>query len=54
MIGTSGNSPSKGMPLAVYLLGATIFAVTAPEVMAAGIMQSPSTAFGVSVGNPAT
>lgn len=37
------------MPLAVYLLGATIFAVTTAEFMVAGIMPSLTAAFGVSV-----
>lgn len=41
--------PSAAMPLAVYLLGGTIFAVTTAEFMVAGIMSSLSVAFGVSV-----
>lgn len=40
--------PAK-LPPAVYLLGATIFAITTSEFMVAGMMPSLSTAFGVSV-----
>lgn len=40
--------PAK-LPQAVYLLGATIFAITTSEFMVAGMMPSLSTAFGVSV-----
>lgn len=50
MIDTGDNSPSKKLPVAVYLLGVTIFAVTTSEFMVAGIMPSLSVAFGVSVG----
>lgn len=40
--------PAK-LPPAVYLLGATIFAITTSEFMVAGMMPSLSAAFGVSV-----
>lgn len=50
MIDTGDSSASKKLPLAVYLLGATIFAVTTSEFMVAGIMPSLSVAFGVSIG----
>lgn len=41
---------SPRMPLAIYLLGAAVFAVTTSEFMVAGIMSSLSSALGVSVG----
>lgn len=43
-------SSQERLPIAVYLLGTTIFGVTTSEFMVAGIMPSLSTALDVSVG----
>ncbi len=44
------NGQRAGIPLVVYVLGLTIFALTTSEFMVAGMMPSLSTAFGVGVG----